>query len=72
MVREDRDDQDYFYDPENEDRDGLRNVGLYKTEPPHPADNPRKLHYTHLPGKHQIVDDDDDDVHLVSCTKIML
>jgi hypothetical protein len=37
-----------FYDPEDEDRDGLRNVGLYKTEPPQPADNPRKLHYTPL------------------------
>jgi hypothetical protein len=46
---------DYFYDPEDEDRDGLQNGGLYKTEPPHPADNPRKLHYTHSPGKHQIL-----------------
>jgi hypothetical protein len=39
----------------SEDRDGLRNVGLCKTEPPHLADNPRKLHYTHSPGKHQIM-----------------
>jgi hypothetical protein len=34
-----------FNNPEDEDRDGLRNVGLYKTEPPYPADSPRKLHY---------------------------
>jgi hypothetical protein len=33
----------------------LRVVGLYKTEPPYPADSPRKLHYTHSPGKHQII-----------------
>jgi hypothetical protein len=44
-----------FNNPEDEGRDGLRNVGLYKTEPPHPADSPRKMYYTHLPGKHQIV-----------------
>jgi hypothetical protein len=30
---------------EDEDRDGLRNVDLYKIEPPYPADRPRKLHY---------------------------
>jgi hypothetical protein len=30
--------------PEDEDRDGLRNDGFYKTEPPYPADSPRKLH----------------------------
>jgi hypothetical protein len=44
-----------FNNPEDEDRDGLRNVGLYKTEPPYPADSPKKLHYTHSPGQHQIV-----------------
>jgi hypothetical protein len=35
-----------FNNPEDEDRDALRNVGLYKTEPPYPADSPRKLHQT--------------------------
>jgi hypothetical protein len=44
-----------LYDPEDEDRDGLQNVSLYYTEPPHPADNPRKLNYTYSPGKHKIV-----------------
>jgi hypothetical protein len=44
-----------FNNPEDEDRDGLQNVGFYKTEPPYPADSPRKLHYTHSPGKQQIV-----------------
>jgi hypothetical protein len=31
-------------DPEDEDRDGLRNVGPYKTEPPYPADSPKEYH----------------------------
>jgi hypothetical protein len=34
-----------FNNPEDEDGDGLRNFGLYKTELPYPADSPRKLHY---------------------------
>jgi hypothetical protein len=41
--------------PEDEDRDGLQNVGLQKTEPPYLADSPKKLHHAHLLGKHQIV-----------------
>jgi hypothetical protein len=41
-------------DPEDEDIDGLRNVGPYKTEPPYPADSPKELHHKHrdlLAGK---------------------
>jgi hypothetical protein len=34
-----------FNNPEDQDRDGLRNVGFYKTEPPYPAESPRKLDY---------------------------
>jgi hypothetical protein len=34
-------------DPEDEDRDGLWNVGLHKTEPPYPADSPKELHHKH-------------------------
>jgi hypothetical protein len=30
-------------------------VGFYETETLYPADSPRKLRYTHSPGKHQIV-----------------
>jgi hypothetical protein len=34
-------------DPEDENRDGLRNVGLHKMEPPYPADSPKELHHKH-------------------------
>jgi hypothetical protein len=37
-----------FNNPEDEDRDGLRNAAFYKTEPPYPADSPRKLHYSKI------------------------
>jgi hypothetical protein len=43
-----------FNDPEDEDRDGLRNVGIHKTEPPYAADSPKELHHKHqdlLAGK---------------------
>jgi hypothetical protein len=33
-----------FNDSEDEDRDGLRNAGLHKTEPHYPADSPKELH----------------------------
>jgi hypothetical protein len=33
-------------DPEDEGRDGLGNVGPYKTEPP-PTDSPKELHHKH-------------------------
>jgi len=33
-------------DPEDEDRDGLRNVCPYKTEPPYPADSPKASRLT--------------------------
>jgi hypothetical protein len=36
------------------DRDGLRNVGFFTAQPFDPADNPRELHHTQLPGKQQI------------------
>jgi hypothetical protein len=42
-------------DEDDKDRDGLRNVGFYKTEPPYLVDSLRKLHYTHSPGKHQTI-----------------
>jgi hypothetical protein len=29
----------------DEDRDGLRNIGLYKTEPPCPADSPAQENF---------------------------
>jgi hypothetical protein len=31
--------------PEDEDRDGLRNVGLLTAQPFDPADSPRELHH---------------------------
>jgi len=34
-----------FNNLEDEDRDGLQNVGFYKTELPYLADSPRKLDY---------------------------
>jgi hypothetical protein len=43
---------DYY--PEDEDRDGLRNVGLLTAQPFDPADSPRELHHTQLLGKQQI------------------
>jgi hypothetical protein len=39
---------------EDEDRDGLRNVGLLTAQPFGPADSPRQLHHTQSPGKQQI------------------
>jgi hypothetical protein len=39
--------------PENEDRDGLRNVGFFTAQPFDPADSPRELH-RQSPGKQQI------------------
>jgi len=39
---------------EDEDRDGLRNVGFLTAQPFDPADIPRKLHHTQSPGKQQI------------------
>jgi hypothetical protein len=35
-----------FEDPEEEDRDGVRNVGLLSAQPFDPADSPRELHHT--------------------------
>jgi len=43
------------HNPEDEGRDGPRNVGLFTVQPLNPADNPKKLHHNHLPGKRQIV-----------------
>jgi hypothetical protein len=40
--------------PEDEDRDGLRNVGFFTAQSFDPADSPRKLHHTQSPGKQQI------------------
>jgi hypothetical protein len=40
--------------PEDEDRDGLRDVGLLTAQPFDPADSPRELHHTQSPGKQQI------------------
>jgi hypothetical protein len=39
--------------PEDEDRDGLRNVGIFTAQPFDPADSPRE-HHTQSPGKQQI------------------
>jgi hypothetical protein len=39
---------------EDEDRDGLRNVGLLTAQPFYLADSPRELHHTQSPGKQQI------------------
>jgi hypothetical protein len=38
----------------DEDRDGLRNVGLLTAQPFDPADSPREHHHTQSPGKQQI------------------
>jgi hypothetical protein len=43
----------YSY-PEDEDRDGLRNVGFLTAQPFDPADSPRELHHIQSPGKQQI------------------
>jgi hypothetical protein len=40
--------------PENEDRNGLRNVGFFTAQPFDPADSPRELHHIKSPGKQQI------------------
>jgi hypothetical protein len=42
--------------PEDEDRDGIRNIGFFTLEPLAPADSPRELHYTWSPGKQQILE----------------
>jgi hypothetical protein len=39
---------------EDEDRDGLQNIGFLTAQPFDLADSPRKLHHTQSPGKHQI------------------
>jgi hypothetical protein len=38
--------------PEDEDRNGLRNVGLLTAQPFDPADSPRKLHHLNHSWKH--------------------
>jgi len=43
------------HNPEDEDKDGLQNVGLFTVQPCDKADNMKELHYNHLLGKHQIV-----------------
>jgi hypothetical protein len=40
--------------PEDEDRDGLRNVGFFTAQPFDPPDRPRELPHTQSPGKQQI------------------
>jgi hypothetical protein len=40
--------------PEDEDRDGLRNVGFFTAQPFDLADSPRELHHTQSPGKQSI------------------
>jgi hypothetical protein len=40
--------------PEDEERDGLRNVGFFTAQPFDPADSLRGLHHTQSPGKQQI------------------
>jgi hypothetical protein len=40
--------------PEDEDRDGLRNVGLLTAQPFYLADSPKELNHTRSPGKQQI------------------
>jgi hypothetical protein len=40
---------------EDEDRDGLQNVGFFPIQPLDPVDSPRELHYIQLPGKQQIL-----------------
>jgi hypothetical protein len=40
--------------PEDEDKDGLRNIGLLTAQPFDPPDSPRELHHTQSPGKQQI------------------
>jgi hypothetical protein len=35
-----------YTEDEDEDRDGLRNVGFLTTQPLDPADSPRKLHHS--------------------------
>jgi hypothetical protein len=39
---------------EDEDRDGLRNVGFFTAQPFDPADSPRELHHIQSSGKQQI------------------
>jgi len=40
--------------PEDEDRDGPRNVGFLTAQPLDPADSPRKLRHTQSSEKQQI------------------
>jgi hypothetical protein len=42
------------FEDEDEDRDGLRNVGFLTAQPFDPADSPREFHHTQSPGKQQI------------------
>jgi len=44
-----------YQHPEDEDRDGLRNVGFFTVQPLDLADRPRELHFTQSPGKQQIL-----------------
>jgi hypothetical protein len=44
-----------YHHPEDEVRDGLRNVAFFTVQPLEPADGPKELHYTQSPGKHQIL-----------------
>jgi hypothetical protein len=46
MMKDKYNDIDPYQHPEDEDRDGLRNVGLFTLEPLDPADSQRELHYT--------------------------
>jgi len=44
-----------YQHPEDKDRGGLWNVGLFAIQPFNPADSLGELDYTHLPGKHYIL-----------------
>jgi len=46
-----------YHNPEDEDRDGPQNGGLFTIQPLDPVGNPKGLHCDHSPGKRQIVHD---------------
>jgi len=43
------------HNPQDEDRVGTRNVGLFTVESHDPAENPEELYYKHSPGKSHIM-----------------
>jgi hypothetical protein len=47
-----------YHNPEDEDRDGPQNVGLFSVQLLDPYDKPKELQCNHSLGKHQIVLED--------------